>query len=283
MHVELDEYDRALDAVVEGVGLARAADPAEMRLAQVTLEFLQARLARPLRQHREIVASEVGQHLPVPGIHRSGFQPFVGHDAVVPVGAAQMQVVGEMAPALGQPLAQDRPADARLLPLRRRQRIHQVEAAPLMILEQPQAGVAPGIGAGDLGAEESGREHHLPTDRQAVERQMMAEQLPAPGIGGRGFAEQAEGVAPFVEHAGRTQHLAEEGVEPHGAFARRIAGLAQAGAHHRHGESAHRRGGRLQAQAVFLDQHLGVLPLAPQGRADPVQRSRPFFRRQGVE
>ena len=106
----------------------------------------------------------------------------------------------------------------------------------------------------------------------------MAEQLPAPGVGGRGLAEQAEGVAPFVQDAGRAQHFAEEGVEPHDAFARRIAGLAQAGAHHRHGKGAHRRGGRLQAQAVFLDQHLGVLPLVPQGRADRMQHPRPLFR-----
>ena len=143
--------------------------------------------------------------------------------------------------------------------------------------------MGPAIGIGDLRAEKARRQHHLPAQRQAVERQMMAEQLPAPGPGGRGLAEQAEGVAPFVQHARRPQHLAEEGVEAHDAHTGRIAGVAQAGAHDRHGEFAHRGGGLLQPQPVRLGDHLGVLPLAPQGRADRMQCPRPFRRRQGIE
>src|SRR5262249_19079847 len=46
MMVELDHHNRALDAVVERIVLAGAADPAEMRFVEVALDFVHARRER---------------------------------------------------------------------------------------------------------------------------------------------------------------------------------------------------------------------------------------------
>ena len=56
--VELNHHHRALDAVVKGVFLAGATDPAKAGLVQMPLDFAQAGLARPLRHGRHVLLDQ---------------------------------------------------------------------------------------------------------------------------------------------------------------------------------------------------------------------------------
>src|SRR5262245_3969043 len=61
MVIELDEGDGALDAIIERAHLVEAADPAEMRFTEVTLDLAHARRIRPARHRRDIGGYEVEQ------------------------------------------------------------------------------------------------------------------------------------------------------------------------------------------------------------------------------
>ncbi len=280
MVVELDEQDRALDAVVERVVRAMAADPAEMGVGEMALERLHLRGARAVGHDADIGLGQVHQPVAVGGGERAGEGAFIGHHTVVLMRAAQHQAVGEMDATVGQVLSGQRAGDMRRVALVAGQCVHQGEALQLMVVEQLDAFVRPMVRMADLGAHEAGRQHHLAVDREAAHRQMVAPELPSPGIGRGRFAEDREIVAPAVQHAGGVQHQPEKGVEPHHRHGVAIAAVGEAGRHHRHGPGANFLGGVFQPQPVLFDEDLGVLPAPPDRGADLVAGPRPLRRGQ---
>ena len=96
----------------------------------------------------------------------------------------------------------------------------------------------------------------------------MAEQLPTPRLVRRGRAEQTERVAPFAEHGGAADEIAEKPVQPHHGARGLVAFRAQARAQHVHDRFAHGIRHFVEAQAVVFDIELGVLPSAPQVGVD---------------
>src|SRR5579871_4968678 len=124
-----------------------------------------------------------------------------------------MQIVGEM-PAPGRQIAADHGmSHDRAALLLRRQRAHQRQTGALLVFEQPGTGKRPGIGIVRLGAEKTWGEHHLPPENEAVEAQMMTEQLPSPRLRFDGIAEQTKNVGPFAQYIGAADQIAEEAIE----------------------------------------------------------------------
>src|ERR1700691_5413194 len=100
--------------------------------------------------------------------------------------------------------------DDRPVLLSRRQRAHQRQSAAFLILEQAGACKWPGIGVVGLGAEKAGCEHHLPADDEAVEAEMVSEQLPPPRLRFRRGAKETKDVSPFTEHLSPGDQVAEK-------------------------------------------------------------------------
>src|SRR5882724_4034614 len=94
--IKLDERDRALDAIVERVRLAEAADPAEMRLGEMPLDLAHARREGTGRKRRDIGRDEVHEVALLPRAHLARTQSLERNDAVVLMRATEMQMVGEM-------------------------------------------------------------------------------------------------------------------------------------------------------------------------------------------
>ena len=107
MVVELDERHRALDAVIERVVFRHAADPAEMGVGEVALDVGQPRGARAVRERDQIGVDQVQQVALLRLGHGIGAQALIGHNAVILIGAAEMQVVGEVATAIRHVPAHD--------------------------------------------------------------------------------------------------------------------------------------------------------------------------------
>ena len=200
---------------------------------------------------------------------RVALQALIRHHAIVLECAAEMQVVGEMPPPLRQIAAHHRMRDDGPLLLLRRKRAHQLQAGALLVLEQPDALERSVVGVVRLCAPERRRQHHLMAQHEAVEHQMMAEQLPAPRLGRGRLAEQAEDVAPFAHHRRPVHEVAEEAVELHHVAREVVAMLAHADAQHRQHGVAQRLADLVEAQAVMLDIELGVLPVPPLVRSRP--------------
>src|SRR5262249_24460032 len=151
---------------------------------------------------RYVAGNEVQQPTALVRRELATAQTFVGHDAVVLVRAAELEIVGEMAPPWRQVAAHHRIRDDRLRLLRACQRAHQRQPLALLVLEQAGAGERADIGKSRLRPQEGRAQYHLPVDDEAVEREMMAEQLPAPWVARMRLAEQAEDVGPFAQHRG---------------------------------------------------------------------------------
>src|SRR5438552_12429477 len=98
--IELDERDRARDAIVERVRLAEAADPAEMRLGEMALDLAHARREGAGWQGRDIGRHEIEQVALLSRAHLTRTQSLERNDAVVLMRATEMQMVGEL-PAPG--------------------------------------------------------------------------------------------------------------------------------------------------------------------------------------
>ncbi len=93
--------------------------------------------------------------------------------------------------------------------------LHYLQADVLFILEQAYSRERAGIGDIRLGPQKEGREYHLLANHEATERQMVAEQAPAPGFGERGRAKEAEVKTPLVEDTRRVDKLSEKSIEAH--------------------------------------------------------------------
>ena len=194
-----------------------------------------------------------------------------------------MQIVGEMPAAGRQIAAHHRMRHDRLVLLLRRQRAHQRQAGALFILEQAGAGKRPGIGIVRFGAEKARRQHHLPADHEAVETEMVAEQLPSPWLGFRRIAEQAKDVGPFAKHLRPADQIAEKTIEPHHVAGDVVALGAQARAHDRHDRRLDRAVDLIEPKAMMLDVQLGILPMPPQLGVDWKARGAALRRRQALQ
>ena len=231
------------------------------------LDLLHPCRVRTGRQRRNIGRDQIEQLAPLRRGERRALQPFIGNDAVVLMGAAQMQIVREMPAARRQIPADHRMGDDGLALLRRRQRAHEREPGTLLVLEQADACERSAIRISRLRAQEGRRQHHLPAEHEAAQGEVMAEQLPAPGLVRRGRAEQTERVAPFAEHGGAADEIAEKTVQPHHVARGFVAFGAQARAQHVHDRFAHGIRHFIEAQPVVFDVELGVLPVGATGRS----------------
>ena len=219
---------------------------------------------------------QVDQIAPLQRRQLGAAQALVGHDAVVLERAAEMQVVGEMPPALRQVAAHHGMRDDRAALLLGRERAHQRQARALLVLEQVDALERPVIGVVRLRAPERRRQHHLLAEHEAVQHQMVAEQLPAPRLARGRLAEQAEDEAPLAHHLRPADQIAEEAVEPHHVARQLVALRAHAGAQHRHHGLAQRLADLVEPQPVVLEIKLGVLPAPPLVASRP-ESTRPCF------
>ena len=110
-----------LNPIVERARFLKAADPAKMRVGEMPLNLGQARGERSRRQRRDIGGDESHEIALLTGGQCGRAQSLIRHDAIVLKGAAEMQIVGEVAAAGRQVAADHGMRDDRLLLLTRRQ------------------------------------------------------------------------------------------------------------------------------------------------------------------
>lgn len=91
----------ALNPVVKGVLVAKAADPAPVRLGEPALYLIETHLPRPLRKVQEELFADGEDEVLLRGRHVRHQDALVGNDAVVAVGAAQVALVVVVPAAVG--------------------------------------------------------------------------------------------------------------------------------------------------------------------------------------
>lgn len=123
--VELGQDDGALHPVVEGVGVAAAADPAEPRLAEPGRAVAELELARPGGQVQQVLAQDPAHEVLLRRGEGGHEDALVRHHAVVAVRAAQVPLVVVVPAPLGHAVVPHPRVHARLALLRRAQALHE--------------------------------------------------------------------------------------------------------------------------------------------------------------
>ena len=99
--IELDDDDGVLDTVVEGVFVAVTTNPAEVGFFGKTHGLLEFEFAGGGGQVEEVFVDDLGDEVALFGGHLAHGDAFVGDDAVVSVGAAEVALVVAVPAALG--------------------------------------------------------------------------------------------------------------------------------------------------------------------------------------
>ncbi len=133
----------------------------------------------------------------------------------------------------------------------------------MLLLHDADAGVLAGRCDHGLGAQEGRREHELVAEHEAVQVDVVPVELPAPGLGRRGRAEDAEEVDPLAVLVRRAGDLADREVEAHAVARALVAGFAHAGVHERQRRVALRLAQVFQHEAVAEHERADVEPLLP--------------------
>ena len=193
---------------------------------------------------------------------------FMRDDPIVPISAAEVALIGRM-PApfrhrrIMHQLINSHPALQFF-----RQRPHQLQAKPFLVLEQSQPGIRPAIDTVRFGPDKNRRQHHLVVQHETIQAQMVTEQVPAPGLRQRRLPEQAEIVAVLVHHTRRVDQFAKETIGPHRATRLGEACGTQAGAQHRQNRLAQRISQFVQPQTETIEIQFRIAPHSPLRRID---------------
>src|SRR5215469_5685244 len=200
--IELDEDHRAQDAVIKRVCVVAWPDPGEMRLGQIALRLGVAdfSVARPN-------AARVGREQRLKTV-----APLHRQLGIADSGAIDPPIV----PKSGrQQFAREILADRRTRLFVRRQGTHQGETLFLLGSEDARSGVLARARENWLGAHETGRQNELIAEGEAVDIQMMAVDLPAPGLLWRRRPEDADPIEPLAVFLSLAGNLEDVLVEPH--------------------------------------------------------------------
>lgn len=100
--IKLGQNHRTLDAVVKGVVILSPPNPGEIGLIQAILHLLHPRFVGSSRQGFNEGLHQIQEPSLLSGIEVFAGNPFVGNDAVVLHGAAQMQLIGFVTSTFGQ-------------------------------------------------------------------------------------------------------------------------------------------------------------------------------------
>jgi hypothetical protein len=128
-----------------------------------------------------------------------------------------------------------------------------------------------------LGTKEHRRQDQLGSGHQAVERQVMTEQLPAPRPGFRRFPVEGEVVAVFVHEFRQFHQLAEEAVDAHQVPRQRVPFRTQAGLHDGERGITHGRVQILEPQPCIVLHEFRVGPALPFVGVHRVAQAVPLF------
>ncbi len=118
----------------------------------------------------DVLVDEVEQHRRLCGVEFGGPNPLVLHFEVVPEGR-------------GEDAAGHRLGQHRLLALRSGERLAERQALAFLTLEDARARVLARLGHDRLGTHERRRHHDLVAENEVVDHQMVAVELPSPGLG----------------------------------------------------------------------------------------------------
>lgn len=216
MMIKLDDDDGALDAEVEGVGISKPADPAEIRLGEEALDVFEAKAAGGLRQVQQVFVEDGVDEGLLGGSQLADQDAFVRHDAVVAVRAAHVSLVVVVPAALGHRRVLELLVDLGLGLLVRRERLHQFQSRFVFHLQNPCAFVRARVDDVGLRACEPRRDDDLRLVQEDVQAQVVPVETEAPGVRAGGFAKQDEVVRVFVHHGWGFHQLTEEPVDAHG-------------------------------------------------------------------
>ena len=167
-----------------------------------------------------------------------------------------------------------------LLALRRGERLHQREPLLLLRGEHPRPGILPRLGLHRFGPHEGRRHDDLVGEQEIVDHQVMAIELPPPGLrrGGRPHdREPVEALAIFIVLAGQ---FGDRLIEAHDIPGRLKALEAQAHLEERHGFLPLARG-QLSERHPLPGIAVNVAPPTPLITVHRIQRFRALLRMQG--
>ena len=257
--IELDQDDGAVDAVVEHAVRCRVADPREPRVVQMALDFRHLHLRVALIHVADVQLDQVDQ---LPTLRRRQFgdadASIVQHEVVLKrFGQVVVAGFGEVEDGL-LPMGIGQPLDDR-------------EPWSCSSWRTSRALIRARRGQDRFRPREVRGHDHLVAEDEVVDDGVMAVELPAPRLGGRGLAQHRDEVQPFAQKLMIVRELGQRFVQAHDV-ARELQPLrAERRAHEAEGRLALRLGHLLEADALA---HVEVLvhPFAPFGIVDGKQR-----------
>lgn len=184
MVVEFDDDDGGLDAVVEWVVVAVAANPAEICFRGEAEGVLEFEGAGGGGQVEEVFVDYGGDEGLLGGGHGGHGDAFVGDDAVVAVGAAEVALVVAVPAARRHGRVVHEFVGLRFCLQLWGQGLHELEAELFFACQDAGAFVGARVDLVGLGAGEPGRDDDLAFVQENVEAEVVAIEGPAPGLCG---------------------------------------------------------------------------------------------------
>lgn len=144
------------------------------------------------------------------------------------------------------------------------QALHELQAQPLLLVQDSGAPVGPVVDEVGLGAREPGAHDHLGPAQEDGEAQVVAVETETPGLPpGVRLAEDAEVVRELVHDGGGPDQGAQKVVHAHGGDGLGVALGAEGGLEHRQDVGPQRRRELVQPHPFVRQQELRVRPRPP--------------------
>ena len=156
MVIKLGHNHWTLDAVVKSVVILSPPNPGEIGLIQAILNLLHPCFVGSGRQGFNEGLHQIQEPSLLSSIEVFGGNPFIGNDAVVLHGAAQMQLIGFVATTIGQVSTHAGVIDNGFFTLTGTQSVDQRQALTLLVFEHLESRMKPLINGIGLRTHESG-------------------------------------------------------------------------------------------------------------------------------
>ena len=213
--VELDQHDGAVDAVVERILVAGAADPREPRFVEVCVDLGRAHDRVIVATPPDVGADGAPEQASLTVGQRIGSQPLVRQHDVVLERPGLHAPVDPMLEVLRQRAGHDRRIDDRSAVLGRVERPDQVDAHLLLGSEDLDAGEGARRHLAGLRAHERRCQDDLVAEHETVDVDVVPVELPTPRLVGRRCPEDRDEVRPLAELVMAPTCLSQHLVEAH--------------------------------------------------------------------
>lgn len=248
--VEFNQNHGTLDAVIKGAVVLSAADPCKPCVVDVAVNFIHLHAGVPVIHIADVEVDEVAQAASCGTTEIVYAQTGVVENDIVFEGLGEIIVAG-----FGE-------VEYGLLALSVGESAQHFQTVILLLLKDCHALVFAGGGAHGFGTDEERRHDDLIAENEIIDDGVMSAKLPAPGVGGRGLAQDGDVVEPLAEESVVAGKLGQRFIQAHDVARKVEAFRAERGAHQAKGGVALRSCHFVEADSLAQVKVL-VHPFAP--------------------